>query len=642
MTESRIAGVRVLIVEDEAVVAEGIRERLGRHACEVVDVVDTGEEAVRSAEDLRPDLVLMDIRLRGRLDGVEAAAQIQRRLMIPVVFLTAHSDSATLDRAMQINPGGYLLKPFREAELLVAVEMAVKRHREAQRLHESNLSFGQILSSLDEATVTLDADHRVVNVNDAARRLLRLPQGPLPMVPLVDLITLRGPGEDCVLAGLLGAVTQLGRAFQLPQGLTLQPEYGGSVPVRGSLAPIVDFQGHNLGTVVALRDVSRQLELERRVLESERLVTVRLMAGDVAHELNNVLACLAVEQDLLLSALQPLDPSQRRSANAMQAAFDRATKITRRMQGLGRCGHARPEPICLHDVAKSFATRLLAMVEGDARFVPEAPAEHTWVMADPAHLEQALLQLAMNARDASPADEAIEVVVGAPAPRHDRFGGQAWIGIRDRGPGLSDDERKRVLSPFVTTKGEGAMGLGLTLVQDLIEQNNGALKVASTPDVGSLFRLHLPRIAPPPPLEVEETRRIEPTSGRVLLVDDEPMVLRVVARLVAFFGFEVVTAVDGKEAFDIWSQTPDDFCLVLTDLIMPKMGGRELVEAIYEEAPKTPMIVMSGYDGGWEGGGPTVDVPILRKPFRAQELQDTINRLLESEGRPMRPALSLL
>lgn len=633
MSASRIAGFRVLIVEDEAVVAEGIKERLQRHQCEVVGIVDAGEAAIENARTLRPELVLMDIRLRGRIDGVDAAVAIQQQLMIPVVFLTAHSDTVTLDRAMRTSPAGYLLKPFREAELLVAVEVAVKRDREARRLRERNLSFAQILASLDEATVTLDADDRVVFLNAAAQRLIGRIEGDLTLTPLTELLGLRGADGAPVTAQLLAAARGNVSPLELPEGLVLESS-SGATPVRGSIAPILDFQTHRLGTVIALRDVSRRVELERHAVEAAQLTAVRLMAGGVAHELNNALSWLGIEQDLLAAALGAPGEEVRGHLDGIRGAFEKASKIARRLQGLGRCGHAHPEPVCLGALARTFAERVALLIDRDAAFQASADPDTTWVRADAAQLEQALVQLALNARDASPPGKGIVVAVGV-RPMSDGIPPtqEVWIEVRDFGAGLPASIRDRVLAPFVTTKGSGALGLGLTLVQDLLEQNAGRLEVESTPEQGATFRMVFPAIPTP-----HRARRSDgPPSlatGKVLLVDDDHMILKVIAQLLEMMGFIVAQAADGRQALDLWSAEPEAYCLVVTDLMMPVMGGRELIMAIRQRDPEAPVIVMSGYDGGWVGERP-LDATILRKPFRAKALQSAIQGTLAARGRRM-------
>jgi len=155
---SSLQGLRVLIVEDESLIAEELRERLTRHGFNVMDVVDTGERAIQVAAEHAPDLVLMDIRLKGQLDGVQAAAAIRRSVQAPVVFLTAHSDEDTIRRAQETEPFGYVLKPFNERELVVAIEMSLHRHGLEQRLKESEQRYAATLASIGDGVIATDPE----------------------------------------------------------------------------------------------------------------------------------------------------------------------------------------------------------------------------------------------------------------------------------------------------------------------------------------------------------------------------------------------------------------------------------------------------------------------------------------------------
>ena len=156
------AGLRVLVVEDEALIAEEIQDRLTRSGFRVMGVCDTAEQAIKAADEFNPDLVPMDIRLKGKMDGIDAASRIYQRLQIPVIYLTAHSDQATLQRAKATVPFGYLLKPFQERDLLVTIEMAIQRHALEQRLKSSELKYAATLASIADGVIATDTDGKSV------------------------------------------------------------------------------------------------------------------------------------------------------------------------------------------------------------------------------------------------------------------------------------------------------------------------------------------------------------------------------------------------------------------------------------------------------------------------------------------------
>ena len=246
-------GSRVLIVEDEAVVALDVRHRLTRLGYVVAGIVDSGEDAVRKVEELDPDLALMDIMLAGPMDGVEAAAIIRERFGTPVVFLTAHSDRATLRRAGEVGPYGYLIKPFEEPELQSALEIALYKSRMERKLAQNERLTAATLQCLGEGLLTTDASGRVCFVNPAAELLLGLAATTILGQPL-EAVYRATPGQTGGLAG---------------RELTVLHCPGGrDVPVEQTTSPILDGRGQTIGRVVVFRDVSKRLEAERALRES--------------------------------------------------------------------------------------------------------------------------------------------------------------------------------------------------------------------------------------------------------------------------------------------------------------------------------------------------------------------------------------
>lgn len=247
------AGSRILIVEDEAVVAIDVRHRLTRLGYTVVGVVDTGEEAVRKVEELDPDVALMDIMLAGTMDGVEAAGIIRERFGTPVVFLTAHSDRTTLRRAGAVGPYGYLIKPFEEPELQSALEIALYKSRMERKLAHAERLTAATLKCLGEGLLTTDSTGRVCFVNPAAEHLLGVGAQDILGQPL-EAVYRATPGE---------ADGPTGRGLAV-----LHCPGGRDLPVEQTTSPILDGRGQGIGMVVVFRDVSHRQQVEQALRES--------------------------------------------------------------------------------------------------------------------------------------------------------------------------------------------------------------------------------------------------------------------------------------------------------------------------------------------------------------------------------------
>jgi PAS domain S-box-containing protein len=260
-----LRGVKILIVEDEILIAEEIRDRLTRLGAQIVDVVDTGSAAREAAERLRPDLVLMDIRLKGAMTGIEAAEPIRRDLRIPVVFLTAHSDWETVLRAKRSDPFGYVLKPFQEEDLVTTVQVALHRHTLERQLAESERRFEATLSSIGEGVIAADAGGRVTFLNSVAETLTQWQLAEAEGRPIEEVFSLSVPRriETASVNPALQALRQR-KVVQTLGSVSLRARDGRSTPVDVSAAPIVlrTDERKVIGTVVAFRDISDRVRLE--------------------------------------------------------------------------------------------------------------------------------------------------------------------------------------------------------------------------------------------------------------------------------------------------------------------------------------------------------------------------------------------
>jgi len=262
---------RILIVEDEALIAEEIRERLTEAGYTVVAVTDTGAGAIELAAAARPQLVLMDIRLKGAIDGIEAAQAIYDRCGVPVVYLTAHSDQATLQRAKTRAAFGYVLKPFQVESLLVAVDLAIQRAAIEARLEEHELTYATILDSIAEAVITTDLAGRVRFMNGVAEQLTRCPAGDAHGRALGSVLRLADAAGRPTQAGLVARIADGRAPIRFARADHLVRRGGERIPIDGGAAPVIDYLGRLVGITVTFRDASaaRRAELELRALSEE-------------------------------------------------------------------------------------------------------------------------------------------------------------------------------------------------------------------------------------------------------------------------------------------------------------------------------------------------------------------------------------
>jgi PAS domain S-box-containing protein len=248
--------LKILVIEDEAIVAEDISQRLRRMGYQIVGPVNAGEDGMLLAEQTKPDLVLMDIVLKGRMDGVETAEIISRRLDLPVVFLTAHGDPATFARAKMSVPRGYLLKPFSEADLHRAIEIALGQHREARRIEGARRRLSDTLRAINEGIVATDHEGRISFINQAAEVLLGRSIAEAAGRPLEETVTLLDLEREATVPSSLGHALQRQTAVSNPAPVRVRSQLGPETIVEESATPICNDQGHVIGGIVVLRVLS--------------------------------------------------------------------------------------------------------------------------------------------------------------------------------------------------------------------------------------------------------------------------------------------------------------------------------------------------------------------------------------------------
>ena len=403
-----MTGTRILVAEDESLIAEALRNTLEKMGLIVTGVVASGEDAIARAEETSPDLVLMDIRLRGNLDGIEAAGTIHDRFDIPVIYLTAHSDDATVNRAKRTGPFGYLLKPFSGRELRVTVEMALQKHAMQLRLRESEERYATTLTSIGDGVIATDTEGRVTFMNPVAEALTRWRREDALGLPLekifkiVDAVTRAIPESPVAKALREGGVATIGdRTILIAKDLA-------ETPIDDTAACIRDAQRRVCGAVLVFRDISERRQAEESLRKAEeqlrqarKIEAIGRLAGGVAHDINNLMTIVIGYGEMLLAQLPPDSPVLEQ-VKAMKEAGDRATSITRQLLAFSRKQVLMPTVVSLNGVVSDMEQMLRRVIGEDVEIACHLEPELGRVNVDRSQMEQVIMNLAINARDAMP------------------------------------------------------------------------------------------------------------------------------------------------------------------------------------------------------------------------------------------------
>jgi PAS domain S-box-containing protein len=398
-----------------------------------------------------------------------------------------------------------------------------------------------------------------------------------------------------------------------------------------SLAPVWDGEGRIVRLIGSSRDVTPQLVAEEALRQSQKMEAMGQLTGGVAHDFNNLLTPIVASLDMLRRQGLGGEREQRLIAGAAQSA-DRAKTLVQRLLAFARRQPLQAGPVDIVKLVHGMGDLVASTSGPRIKVVIDAPLDLPPAKADPNQLEMAILNLAVNARDAMPGGGTLTISAGAKRARGDdgsklRAGDYICLSVTDTGVGMDAETLARAVEPFFSTKGVGqGTGLGLSMVHGLASQLGGALIIDSTPGKGARVELWLPRsplgvAAAAPALDPATERKM---SGTALLVDDEELVRVSTADMLNDLGFQVIEAGSAEEALRL-IDSGQKFDLLVTDHLMPGMNGAELAEAMRSRAPELPVLLVSGYA---DRDGLDPSLPRLAKPFRRDELAKSLGRLM--------------
>jgi PAS domain S-box-containing protein len=401
-------------------------------------------------------------------------------------------------------------------------------------------------------------------------------------------------------------------------------------------------------------DVTERRALEQQLRQSQKMEAIGRLAGGIAHDFNNLLMVILGYSEFLLERLGA-EPHLRGPAQEIASAAERASSLTRQLLAFSRKQMLAPRVVNLNDVATENIKMLTRMIGEDVDLVM-IPSPNLWpVRADAGQIEQVIMNLAVNARDAMPAGGKLTIEtsnvtlddeyarVHAPL----QAGEYVMLAISDTGMGMDIETQSHIFEPFFTTKGTKGTGLGLSTVYGIIKQSGGYIWVFSELRRGTTFKIYLPRVASAgehltPVAVAEKSHQTEPGTETILVVEDEAN-LRYLARLfLEKQGYKVIEAADGAVAMQIAVAHEGTIHLLLTDVIMPGMNGRELAQRISEIRPNVKILYMSGYTENVIGTNGMLDagVRLLQKPFNLRDLKDKVREVLDAGPIPPEVAMS--
>ncbi len=640
-TRNSAAPARVLIVEDDPSSAFILQKILARGQYEIAGLAGSGVQARQMVNENNPDLLLMDINIAGDQDGVEVATEILREHDLPLIYLTAYSDEATLARARRTAPFAYLLKPYREKEVLITIEMALYKARLDRAGKAAELRLAATLGALQDYVLTTDSTGRLTYLNPSAERVLGRSAANSLGRPLSELLDLRERETRTRLPEIVERVLQPGFHTEPAHPLFLMTNQGDGRLVQVQTNALAEPDGTAMGRVIILRDVTQLDHLEENVRRAQKLDAVGRLAGGISHDFNNLLAIINSYADLLLLKAKPGDPLEKYYRNIRQAG-QRGTDLVARLMTFSRRSASTPQTVNPADVVGEVEKMIRPVIRENIEFVVDSPAGLPQLHTDPGQIEQILVNLCLNARDAIAESGRITISLATrkydslEAARHSLQGPGTYIllSVADTGSGIPLEIREKIFEPFFTTKEVGkGTGLGLAMVYSLVKQNHGRIDLQSEPGKGSVFTIYLPAIDSRPKLDaVREDATGDAPRGNehVLLVEDDPNFADCIKNLLDMHGYTTLVAGNGEEAMHLFKRHERSFDLLVTDIVLPKLSGRALAAQLRQQMPQLRVLFMSGYENVGAVDQLSEGIDRLQKPFSLKTLLERVRRLLDA------------
>ncbi|MFQ5788959.1 MAG: response regulator [Acidobacteriota bacterium] len=691
---------RILVVEDSPIQARQLRPILESEGFEVV-VASNGQEALERFRRLEPDLVLSDIVMPG-LSGYELCRKMKadaKRGDTPLIFLTTLTEPSDIIEGLAAGADNYIIKPYepehlvdrvksilakkaarREGrpgnrnellfqgerlcvtsdkeqildylvsafeDLLEARRKEQERKRAEETLRESDMKFRVVMQSAVEAIILVDASTNIISWNKGAQTIFGYAEEEVLGKPVTLLIPeryrerhtrgvrrSRSTGESPIIGKTVELDGRRRDGSEFPLELSLGAWKTGE---ENFYCGVIRDITARKRTEEALRASQEQLR------QSQKMEAIGRLAGGVAHDFNNMLTAIRGYSELVLGSLDPEDPRSR-DLNEIRRAAKRASSLTRQLLAFSRRQVLELKVLDLNRVVADVEKMLRRLIGENIDLVSKLEPALGHIKADRGQVEQILMNLVVNARDAMP--EGGKLTIETKNIHLDDYpdgrgldmqpGPHVMLAVSDTGVGMDKETLARVFEPFFTTKEKDkGTGLGLSTVYGIVKQSSGHISVYSKPGRGTRFEIYLPRVEE----EIIESAEFErPTAAQsqgsetILLVEDEKAVRELGRRILERNGYRMLEASNGIEALEVCKEHAGPIHLVLTDLVMPEMGGRELVEHLAVLRPETKVLYLSGYTGDTvlQQNMLTPGAAFLQKPFTVKTLSSKVREVLDA------------
>ena len=675
----------ILIVEDEAITAKAIGSTLQQMGYQISSIVDTGLGAIDAVAKNQPDLILMDIHLKGDMDGIEAAEKITSMAGVPIIFLTAYAEGSKIERAKSLLPFGYMLKPVQDRDLRISIEMALFAAR-AQKTNEirqkaildlfemknastkeildytlkmcqavthSNLSFIGLMSD-DEATMYIHSWSKKA-----------MEQCAIPDKPKEFPVSESGLWGEVIRQRQPIMVNDYrissGAKKGLPEGHVAIDNFM-SVPVfeNGKIVCIAaaankeeNYTNIDIQELKLLLDSTWQIikqkryEAENKILEKQFLHTQKMeaigtLAGGIAHDFNNILQPIIGYAQMGIDGINDSVLNHRYYSQILTAS-NRAKDLVQQILMFSRQSDQDLKPLELQFIIKEVIQFLRSSLPTSINIQTHIDKNCGLVEANATQIHQVIMNLVSNAYHSMQHKggelqirlRPVDITPDEALDRDLSPGSYVCLSVSDTGEGMDQSLIDRVFDPYFTTKEKGkGTGLGLATVMGIVKGHNGHIQLSSDLGIGTTFHIFFPTTTKETAQKTSEKPKLIPTGNeKILLVDDEYSVVELQRDMLEPLGYDITMRTSSIDAYEAFKANPGRFDLVVTDMTMPNMTGDLMVERMLNINPNLPIILCTGFNEliNEERAKKIGIRAFMMKPFTQFELANTIRQVLDQD-----------
>ncbi|RMH76253.1 MAG: response regulator, partial [Calditrichaeota bacterium] len=499
-------------------------------------------------------------------------------------------------------------------------------------LQQSEEKFRKLFEETKDGVYISTPQGRILDANPAAVELLGFASKEQLLQVNINELLFPDPKERQAVQRLLDNV-----GFLKNVELTLKRGEDQSIHVLATITAEKDAQNKSVLYRGFLHDITEKRKLEKRLFLAQKMESIGLLAGGIAHDFNNILSSILGYASFLKMDLSP-EETHYKYVDIIEKSATRAAELTSQLLGFARGGKYEVRPVNLNSVVKETLSIVVRTFDKAIEIKTNLDENLPTVEADPSQMQQVVLNLCVNARDAMPRGGTLTISTSQvtltpeqiPSPKithTDRF---VLLTVSDTGVGIPDKVKEKIFDPFFTTKEKGkGTGLGLSMVYGVVKNHGGFIELDSVVNRGTTFRIYLPASELPEAKSVEQAPRMTAGQGTVLVVDDEEVVRGFLQDVLQRAGYKILTAADGEEALEVFAEHEEEIDLIILDMIMPKKGGEETLKELRERNTTVRVLIATGYVQKIPQGLSELGVEgILQKPFKVKELLHRIHEIL--------------